>query len=220
MKRRKALALAVVLTAMLACSCTAHSKEARPSIDADTVCGGDTVYLTAMRLIEPMPEAMTAMPVLEDPAQFYVKAAETAETQGPDTPEEESEKQHEYTDAELEMLACVIYQEAGGDAASDECRYMVGDIVLNRIADDRYPNTMEGVLTEKFQYGAFYWTGIRWPDRAYSTGEAAAVQRAYEIALALLEGTHSKLYGAGYIFQAEFVQGIDVVYKDGLYFGR
>ena len=124
-------------------------------------------------------------------------------------------------EAELEMLACVIYQEAGGDAASDEARYMVGDVVLNRVADERFPNTMEEVLTQERQYGRFHWTGIVWPDRAQNPGEAAAVERAYRIAFDLLSDTyHSMLYGEGYIWQAEFKQGRDIVALDGIYFGK
>lgn len=121
---------------------------------------------------------------------------------------------------DVEMLACAIYQEAGGDMCSDKCRYMVGDVVLNRIADDRFPDTMELVLTEERQYGRFHWTGIVWPDRASNPEEAAAVQRAYDTARALLSGDHSEIYGAGYVWHAEFEQGTDIIEIDGLYFGR
>lgn len=122
---------------------------------------------------------------------------------------------------EHEMLACVIYQEAGGDAASDETRYMVGDVVLNRIADERFPDSMYEVLTQERQYGRFYWTGVVWPDRAQNAGEAVAVERAYRIAWELLtDAYHSELYGNGYIWQAEFKQGYDIIFADGMYFGK
>lgn len=121
---------------------------------------------------------------------------------------------------EVEMLACVIYQEAGGNVCSDKCRYMVGDVVLNRISDDRFPDTMELVLMQERQYGRFHWTGIVWPERASNPEEAAAVQRAYDTARALLSGDHSEIYGAGYVWQAEFEQGTDIIEIDGLYFGR
>lgn len=139
---------------------------------------------------EPMPEAMTAQAVLE-PAED-----------------------------DLELLACVIYQEAGGDACSDLCRFMVGDVVLNRMVDDRFPDTIEAVLTQRGQYGTFSKTGVVWPSRASNPGEAAAVERAYDTARRLLSGEHSELYGAGYIWQAEFIQGADVIEVDGIYFGR
>lgn len=139
---------------------------------------------------EPMPLAMTAGAVLDVPAE------------------------------DLEMLACVIYQEAGGDACSDECRFMVGDVVLNRVADSRFPDTIEEVLTQRGQYGTFSKTGVVWPARAGNPGEAAAIERAYDTARRLLSGEHSELYGAGYIWQAEFIQGKDVIEVDGTYFGR
>lgn len=97
---------------------------------------------------------------------------------------------------------------------------MVGDVVLNRMEDPRFPNTMEEVLTQERQYSTWHWTGIQWPERAEYPGEAAAVERAYGTARSLLEGGHSGIYGRGYVWQAEFSQGSDVILLDGLYFGR
>ena len=148
------------------------------------------------------------------------------ETPGPEAPAEtekpaETEQPApELDEAEVEMLACGIYCEAGGNACSDKCRYMVGDVMLNRVNDPRFPDTLEEVLTQKGQYGTFYWTGIVWPERAQYETERAAVERAYETARALLSGEHSELYGAGYIWQAEFPQGTDGFWLDGIYFGR
>lgn len=121
--------------------------------------------------------------------------------------------------AEVEMLACAIYNEAGGDACSDLCRYYVGDVILNRVADPRFPDTIEAVLTAPKQYGRFSKTGIVWPSRAKNPDEAHAVQRAYDTAYDLLSGNHSELYGAGYVWQAEFSQGSGF-WLDGLYFGK
>ena len=56
-----------------------------------------------------------------------------------------------YTDEELDALALAIYQEAGSDACSDEARLMVGAVVLNRVADDRYPDTIQEVLMQRAQ---------------------------------------------------------------------
>lgn len=138
----------------------------------------------------------------------------------PEVPEETDPPAPEIDEERLEMLACVIYQEAGGDACSDLCRYRAGDVVLTRELDPRFPDTLEAVLTQKGQFGEFYWTGIKWPARASAPEEAAAVQRAYDTARALLAGEHSDLWGLGYIWLAEFPQGTDVIYEDGIYFGR
>lgn len=125
-----------------------------------------------------------------------------------------------YSEEDLEMLACVIYQEVGSDACCDECRYRVADIVLNRVEDERFPNTLEEVLTQQSQYGRYHWTGVVWPERASDPNEAHAVERAYEVARNVLEGNHSEFYGEGYIWQAEFIQGADVVNCCNMYYGR
>lgn len=124
-----------------------------------------------------------------------------------------------YSEEDLEMLALVIYQEAGGDACSDETRLMVGNVVLNRVADDRFPDTIEEVLLQKQQYGRLHWTGLQWAERASKPEEAHAVERAYECAEQLLEG--ERLLPDDVIWQAEFPQGTETVAEqDGFYFCR
>ena len=121
---------------------------------------------------------------------------------------------------DAEMLAIVIYQEAGGDACCDECRRRVADIVLNRVADEDFPNTIYEVLTQYGQYGRLYWTGVVWADRASNPGEAEAVERARRIAAEVLNGQHSDVYGNGYIWQAGFAQGSDGFWHCGHFYGR
>lgn len=110
---------------------------------------------------------------------------------------------------DLELLAITCYTEAGGDNCCDLCRYRVCDVPLMRRADPRYPDTLEGVLTQPKQYGTFSETGVVWPARASEPGEAHAVERAWAVAEDVLSGNHSDLWGKGYIFQAEFPQGND-----------
>lgn len=124
-----------------------------------------------------------------------------------------------YSEEDLEMLALVIYQEAGGDACSDETRLMVGNVVLNRVADDRFPDTIEEVILQERQYGRLCWTGIQWPERADKPEEAHAVERAYKCAEEVLSGI--RLLPDDVVFQAEFVQGTEIVAEqDGFYFCR
>ncbi len=160
-------------------------------------------------------ELIVVEPVVDEPVVELltcVAPVEVAETAEPALP---------YTEEELEILAIIIYQEAGGDACSDETRQMVGEVFLNRVASGRYPDTFEEVATQKKQYGRLYWTGLKWPDRASNPGEAHAVARAYECAEALLTGTVERLLPEGTIFQAEFPQGTEVVAEqDGFYFCR
>lgn len=136
-------------------------------------------------------------------------------------PEQEYPEDVADPDAEdVELLAIAIYCEAGADYISDDTRRMVGDVILNRVNDDRFPDTILDVLTAPRQYGRFAWTGVVWPARASNACEAHAVARAQEIARSLLLGEHSDLYAAGYIWQAEFRQGTDCIKSDGIWFGR
>lgn len=121
---------------------------------------------------------------------------------------------------DVELLACVIYQEAGADYICDDCRRRVADVVLNRVEDSRYPDTIYEVLTQKQQYGRYYWTDVVWPSRAGTAPEKHAVERAYRIAEEVLNGHHSELYGKSYIAQAEFKYGTDIIYCCGIYYGK
>lgn len=126
-----------------------------------------------------------------------------------------------YSEQELEILALIIYQEAGGDACSDETRQMVGEVFLNRVASSDYPDTFHEVALAKAQYGRLYWTGLEWPERAVLPQEAHAVERAYDVAVALLTGAVERLLPTDVIFQSENVQGTEIVAeRDGLYFCR
>lgn len=124
-----------------------------------------------------------------------------------------------YTQEELDLLALVIYQEAGSDAVSDETRLMVGSVVMNRVASPYYPDTLYEVATQEAQYGMLFWTGPVWPERASDPDEAHAVDRAYTIAERILNG--ERALPDDVIYQAEFPQGTEVVaYQGGMYFCR
>lgn len=122
-----------------------------------------------------------------------------------------------YTEEELEILAIVIYQEAGSDTCSDDTRRKVGSVFLNRVASPDFPDTFEEVATGYRQYGTLYLTGIKWPERASLEQEAHAVRRATYIAEELLLG--GSILPPYVIWQAEFPQG-DGIYcqQDGIYF--
>lgn len=120
-----------------------------------------------------------------------------------------------------EQLAVGIYREGGGDNVCDDCRVRIADVMLNRVADPRFPDTLEEVLTQKGQYGTMYWDGITFPKRAAEPEEFHAVQRAYDTAEEVMLGRHSELYGQGYIFQSEFPNlGHDAVEHCGIYYAK
>ena len=155
-----------------------------------------------------IPETIETIPTEETTAPEATEAPTPTET----TPTVDPEA--------LELLACVIYQEAGADYVCDDCRRRVADVVLNRVESPDFPDTIYEVLTAEDQYGYYYWTGVKWPARASYPEEAHAVERAYRIAEEILSGQHSALYGNGYIWQAGFVQGTDGFWCCDTYFGR
>lgn len=157
----------------------------------------------------------TVMPIETTPPETEPVVA----TEPPTEPETEpAETEPPYSGEELEMLALVIYQEAGADYCSDETRLMVGTVVMNRIVDPRFPDTMYDVITEERAYGELHWTGIVWPSRASHPTEAHAVERAYAIAERILLG--ERTLAEDVVFQSEYIMGEIVAYSDGLYFCR
>ena len=150
-------------------------------------------------------------PTVHEPVENIVETVEESLVHSDPLPDKT------YTDEELEILALIVYQEAGGDRVSDDTRRLVAQVFLNRVNDSRFPDSFYEVATAERQYGRLYWTGIVWPDRASSQGEAHAVERAYKIAQEVLESAEP-ICPAGVIFQAEFVQGDIYAEQDGMYF--
>ena len=150
-------------------------------------------------------------PTVHEPVENIVETVEDSLLHSEPLPDKT------YTDEELEILALIVYQEAGGDNVSDETRRLVAQVFLNRVNDSRFPDSFYEVATAERQYGRLYWTGIMWPDRAGSSAEAHAVKRAYKIAQEVLE-SDEPVCPEGVIFQAEFVQGDIYAEQDGMYF--
>ena len=156
-----------------------------------------------------------------DPAGGPVSEESTDKSKEPIEKSTEKSDELSLTDEEIEWLAITIYKEAGGDAVCDECRYRVADVILNRVADERFPDTMYGVLMQKGQYNTYYWDGgIYWPDRAFTEPEVLARERALFVAADVAAGNHSDLYGRGYIGQAEMIQGYEGFWHCGIYFAK
>lgn len=167
------------------------------------------------------PEPVATEPVVVEPEIVLLTCVVeyepvTLEMELPLTGEEPAPS---YTEEELDMLALVIYQEAGADTCSDDTRLKVGSVVMNRVADDRFPASIYEVITEEAQYGRLHWTGPVWPERASTELEAHAVERAYDCAERILQG--ERFLPEDVVWQAEFVQGTEIVsHQDGFYFCR
>ena len=54
---------------------------------------------------------------------------------------------------DIDLLACVIHGESGADYCSNEMRYYVGSVVVNRMNCEAFPDTLEEVVYQEGQYG-------------------------------------------------------------------
>ena len=98
-----------------------------------------------------------------------------------------------YSEDELNLLSRIIHAEARG--MSDECQLLVGNVVLNRVADPRFPDCIRSVIYQKGQY-APTWNGAI---------DKAPGERAVANAMRLLEG--ERFCPENVVWQAEFRQG-------------
>ena len=105
-----------------------------------------------------------------------------------------------FTEEDRRLLADCIYWEARGQ--SFECQCYVGQVILNRVYDRRYPNTIRGVIGQPGQYA----NGIR-----------SSPEPCYDAADAVLTGQVAMPRNV--IYQAQFQQGSGVwKYLEGEYF--
>jgi N-acetylmuramoyl-L-alanine amidase len=113
-----------------------------------------------------------------------------------------------WTNEDLDMLAAVIYYEAGSGECTDRHQQLVGQVVLNRMASDAFPDTVYDVITDT-KHGIQYST---YKDVLANMGNRDIIpQRCYNNALAVLSGNTD--CPADVIYQANFVQGSGVYEK-------
>lgn len=167
-------------------------------------------FIVGARNVEPeVKEIVVQEPAPEPKIVTLIKYVEV--------PYEPVVKETTYTDEDLFLMACAIYAEAGGNAASDETRLLVGSVILNRLANGYWGDTLREVLEAPGQYNTFSSTGVVFPARAYTEVEQEAVARAYRIAQQVLD--EGPICPPEVIWQAEFKQGKGTyLYQGGFYF--
>lgn len=122
------------------------------------------------------------------------------ETQTELETEVETKAETKYTEDDFELLAHVIEAEAGGE--SDYHKLCVGTVVMNRVASDKYPDTIEGVIYQPGQYQCV--------TNSHINKEPS--ESSYEAAESILDGR--RMFRSSVVYQAEFIQG-KVVEKVG-----
>lgn len=82
----------------------------------------------------------------------YSTAQEILNAMYPPVVEEPEEEAATYSDEDLLWLSRVVFAEAGCDWFPDWVQRDVASVVLNRVADPRYPDTIKGVIFDPGQY--------------------------------------------------------------------
>lgn len=105
--------------------------------------------------------------------------------------------------SQLEIMAHLINGEAGDQ--SNVCQQAVGQVVLNRVKDKNYPNTVKGVIFQKSQYACT-------TDGNYYKKPS---KKAYRNAKAVLKGKTVLSVPKKVIYQSQFRQGSGIWRKIG-----
>lgn len=110
-----------------------------------------------------------------------------------------------WTDEELNMLAALIYYEAGSNDCSDRHQQLVGQVVLNRVNSNEFPDTIYDVITQT-KHGIQYST---YKKVLKNMGNRDIIpQRCYDNALVVLNGEVD--CPDNIVWQAGFIQGSEI----------
>lgn len=122
--------------------------------------------------------------------------------------EAEQARIEEQIQEDIDLMAHLIYAENGDDSYREYMRAMryTGSVVLNRMASDRYPDTLEGVIYQRGQYAC------TWDGHIHRTPS----DDAYEVAEDLIR--NGSALPEDVLFAAEFRQGHVYDYVAGTYY--
>lgn len=129
------------------------------------------------------------------------------------------QKLSKYTDEDIRILATTVYYEAGG--TTEQLRTYVAQVVLNRVADSRFPNTVYGVVTQRGQYSGNYATA----SATQAIKDKDAKNGTYNYATCVTSAKKAMMgqvdMPSNVIYQANFKQGTGVwkaIYFNSGYF--
>lgn len=117
-------------------------------------------------------------------------------------------EQMEQEEKEIDLMAHLIYAENGDDSYTEYMKAMeyTGSVALNRVASDKYPDTLEGVIYQHGQYACTWDGGIN----------KEPSEDAYEVASKLLRS--GSVLPGGVLGASEFTQGRVYDYVAGTYY--
>ena len=107
----------------------------------------------------------------------------------------------QFNEEDIDLMTRLVYAEAGSSWLPDELQLHVGSVILNRIANDCFPDTLYDVVYQKGQYAPM-WTGAinNTPD-----------ERTIANVMWLIE--NGSISPINVVWQAEFKQGKTVYWS-------
>lgn len=125
-----------------------------------------------------------------------------------------------YTNAELRLMSSLIYCEANGEPYAG--KLAVGIVVMNRKSSKSFPNTLKGVIYQKYQFGPARNGSLKRALKEYDAGRftSASEKACIKAAKAALNGTKkvtykSKTYNMkSYHFFSTYVKGKRLTIKN------
>ena len=149
------------------CTTTMTTSTGTTSTTSSTTTSAETTT-TAMTTIA----TTTEMIVWENtvPIETQTYYVEPVETEYIATPLSDSNAP--ITDYERTLLRNVVAREYGSDWVSIPEKAKVVSVVMNRVNNPKYPNTIEGVLTQPDQFSGYYACNYEWSNVTDSVREA------------------------------------------------
>lgn len=99
-----------------------------------------------------------------------------------------------YTASELKLMSCIIYCEAVGEPYAG--KLAVGIVVMNRKSSKSFPNTLKGVIYQKYQFGPTRNGSLKKALKKYEAGQfkSTAEKACIKAAKSALNGNKKVTY--------------------------
>lgn len=125
-----------------------------------------------------------------------------------------------YTNSELRLMSCIIYAEANGEPYAG--KLAVGIVVMNRKKSKSFPNTVKGVIYQKYQFGPVRNGSLKRALKEYDAGRftSSAEKACIKAAKEALNGTTKVKYGSkthnmkGFYYFSTYVKGRRLTIKN------
>lgn len=193
--------MAVLVLAGVVLAGATPSKAAEATENTETIIKQEQITTSATETATPTPapqatRQVTTAEELTNAAsvQTTTKKTTTKKTTTKKTTTKKATTKKNYTKKELKMMSAIIYCEAGNQSMAG--KIAVGIVVMNRKSSSKFPNTIEKVLKQSYQFtpvrtGKWAREMKKYSQGKYKTGARAKCVKA---AKAALEGQKTVTY--------------------------